>query len=165
MGAPMSLTKWIPEDDLLLKNAVGAGASLESLAKGAVQFSRRFTLRELHDRWRSLLYDLDTSMEASARIVEIEIELAASKFPKANRACNPNLIGQESSSGKRKADTVRSHYYAMRKRTRSEPHAASLRFLVRPALLADTGCDNGPMDQLKSRSKHLVDNFVLEMPC
>ncbi|URE06729.1 FHA [Musa troglodytarum] len=40
MGALATLTKWIPEDDFLLKNAVEAGASLESLAKGAVSLGR-----------------------------------------------------------------------------------------------------------------------------
>ncbi|URE06734.1 FHA [Musa troglodytarum] len=78
MGALATLTKWIPEDDFLLKNAVEAGASLESLAKGAVCFSRRFTLRELQDRWYSLLYDSDTSAEASARMIEFEIEVSMS---------------------------------------------------------------------------------------
>ncbi|TYG38246.1 hypothetical protein ES288_D13G205900v1 [Gossypium darwinii] len=35
MGAlAPALSTWIPEDDLLLKNAIEAGASLESLAKG-----------------------------------------------------------------------------------------------------------------------------------
>ncbi|KAM0022220.1 putative microspherule protein [Helianthus debilis subsp. tardiflorus] len=42
---------WIPEDDLLLKNSIEAGASLEALAKGAVNFSHRYTLREIRDRW------------------------------------------------------------------------------------------------------------------
>ncbi|ONK73817.1 uncharacterized protein A4U43_C04F35690 [Asparagus officinalis] len=165
MGALTTLTKWIPEDDLLLKNAVEGGASLESLAKGAVQFSRRFTIRELQDRWRSLLYDLDTSTEASARIVEIEIELAASNLPKPNRACNSNFKGNEASSGKRRSDSVRSHYYAMRKRIRSEPCASSASLLMPPAYLADNGYDNGLMDQTKFQNKQSVDNFALQMPC
>lgn len=76
------------------------GASLESLAKGAIQFSRRFTSRELQDRWFSLLYNLDTSLEASACIVDIEIELVTLNFPKTNQAYNPNLTGKESPYGK-----------------------------------------------------------------
>ncbi|KAK1353461.1 hypothetical protein POM88_052596 [Heracleum sosnowskyi] len=36
-------TPWIPEDDLLLKNSIEAGASLEALAKGAVKFSGALT--------------------------------------------------------------------------------------------------------------------------
>lgn len=164
MGALTSLTKWIPEDDLMLKNAVEAGASLESLAKGAVQFSRRYTIRELRDRWRSLLYDLDTSIEASARMVEVELELTASNLPKTTRACNPIYKGKESSSGKRKADSVRSHYYAMRKRIRSEPCAVNLNFFEPCALLAATACDSGSKEHLMPDSKHPVDNFCLEVP-
>ncbi|MCE5165650.1 hypothetical protein HAX54_011287 [Datura stramonium] len=56
----------IPEDDLLLKNAIEAGASLESLAKGAVQFSQRFSVQELQDRWHALLYDTVVSAEAAS---------------------------------------------------------------------------------------------------
>ena len=137
---------------------------MESLAKGAVQFSRRFTIPELQDRWQSLLYDLDTSTEASARIVKIEIELAASNLPKASRAFNPNSKVKESSSGKRKVDSVRSHYYAMRKRIRSEPCAPDLSFLEPSALLAATGCDSGPGDQLIPHIKPPADNFGLEIP-
>ncbi|CAN7054634.1 hypothetical protein IGI04_028881 [Brassica rapa subsp. trilocularis] len=48
---------WIPEDDFRLRKSIENGASLESLAKGAVKFSRRFTLSELRDRWHSLLYN------------------------------------------------------------------------------------------------------------
>ncbi|RRT39143.1 hypothetical protein B296_00017192, partial [Ensete ventricosum] len=144
MGPLAMLTKWISEDDFLLKNAVEvsttlaasfpcqfvclyayhvstrnkkegeekgameeqrgkkeeeeerrkkrsavvAGASLESLAKGAVCFSRRFTLHELQDRWYSLLYDSGTSAEASARMIEFEIEVSTSNPSKGNRNCN-----------------------------------------------------------------------------
>ncbi|KAG5531604.1 hypothetical protein RHGRI_026275 [Rhododendron griersonianum] len=71
--AALALTPpWIPEDDLLLKNAVEAGASLEALAKGAVQFSRRFTFQELQDRWHSLLYDPDIAAQASACMGELQ---------------------------------------------------------------------------------------------
>ncbi|RZS17578.1 hypothetical protein BHM03_00049737, partial [Ensete ventricosum] len=146
MGALATLTKWIPEDDFLLKNAVEvilevvcscyqvclfgyrtcfdiavtkAGASLESLAKGAVCFSRRFTLRELQERWYSLLYDSETSAEASARMIEFEIEVSMSNPSKGNRNCN--LKGKYSVTGKRKGDSLRSHYHARRKRIRSDP--------------------------------------------
>ncbi|KAG6412275.1 hypothetical protein SASPL_124949 [Salvia splendens] len=69
-----------------------AGASLESLAKGAVQFSRRYTVHELQDRWVSILYDPVVSEEASAHI-----------------------------SVKRRSESVRKHYYPMRKRICIEP--------------------------------------------
>ncbi|KAK1307275.1 hypothetical protein QJS10_CPA10g01317 [Acorus calamus] len=57
MGTITPVTQWIPEDDVLLKNAVEAGASLECLARGEVPFSRRFSVQELRDRWHSLLYN------------------------------------------------------------------------------------------------------------
>ncbi|XP_011623098.1 uncharacterized protein LOC18433642 isoform X1 [Amborella trichopoda] len=107
---------WIPEDDLLLKNAVEAGASLESLAKGAVHFSRRFTIGELRDRWYALLYDPNIAVEAAARMVELELSLPT--LPKSNRFCNSK--GKEWALGKRKIDNARSHYYAQRKRIRNE---------------------------------------------
>ncbi|EOA23562.1 hypothetical protein CARUB_v10016756mg [Capsella rubella] len=72
MGALAQVVPWIPEDDLLLKNAIEAGASLESLAKGAVQFSRRFSIRELQDRWHALLYDPVVSADAAFRMTELE---------------------------------------------------------------------------------------------
>ncbi|KAK4774477.1 hypothetical protein SAY86_009412 [Trapa natans] len=101
-GAP----PWSPEDDLLLKNAVEGGASLEALAKGAVRFSRKFTVSELRDRWHSLLYDPIVSAEASARI--IELELSAKKSGSGNRNSEVLL--------KRKSESVRKLYYTMQKR-------------------------------------------------
>ncbi|KAL6964789.1 hypothetical protein U1Q18_035845 [Sarracenia purpurea var. burkii] len=57
---------------LFLFRLLGAGASLEALPKGAVQFSRKFTFNELQDRWYSLLYDPDISALASARMDELQ---------------------------------------------------------------------------------------------
>ncbi|GAB4843033.1 hypothetical protein Ancab_013010 [Ancistrocladus abbreviatus] len=130
MGPLAPVTPWIPEDDLVLKNAVEAGASLESLAKGAVQFSQRFTIRELQDRWHSLLYDPVISAEASAHM--IEVERSASNFPsKSNRADNSK--GSIYSLGKRNTESVRKCYYAMRKRICNEPlNQGDLSFLVAP---------------------------------
>ncbi|KAH7672740.1 Microspherule protein N-terminal domain-containing protein [Dioscorea alata] len=158
MGALAPLANWIPEDDLLLKNAVEAGASLESLAKGAVRFSRRYTIKELQDRWRSLLYDSDTAQEASARIIEIEIELSVSNAPKANRiSC---LRGKEH-PGKRKGDSVRSHYHALRKRVCSEPHSsADLGFLVRPTSHFP-GNITEFQQNLNSHSAHIVNSDAI----
>ncbi|KAK9270337.1 hypothetical protein L1049_025916 [Liquidambar formosana] len=135
MGAVAPISAWIPEDDLLLKNAVEAGASLESLAKGAVQFSRRFTVRELQERWHSLLYDPVVSAEASDRMIEFErsalnLPSKSSRFGNAKEnKCVP---------GKRKAESVRSCYYAMRKRICNEPfNSMDLSFLVAPG---DNNC-------------------------
>ncbi|XWS42121.1 hypothetical protein CRYUN_Cryun17cG0141600 [Craigia yunnanensis] len=105
-------SSWVPEDDLLLKNAIESGASLEALAKGAVRFSRKFTVRELQDRWRALLYDPVISDQASARMIEVELS-APSLSSKSNKF--DNFV--ENGSAKRKFESVRRLYYAMRKRT------------------------------------------------
>ncbi|KAL5985788.1 hypothetical protein ACLOJK_027775 [Asimina triloba] len=134
-----------------------AGASLESLAKGAVCFSRRFTIQELQDRWHSLLYDPDISAEASARIVEIE--LSVSNLSKANRSFN--VRGKEWRAHKRKADSVRSHYYAMRKRFCQEPcNSADLDFLVPPVPHFSAGNDGGYQEELKLNPEHAVVNCM-----
>ncbi|XVE82534.1 hypothetical protein DITRI_Ditri16bG0012900 [Diplodiscus trichospermus] len=106
---------WIPEDDLLLKNAIESGASLEALAKGAVRFSRKFTVRELRDRWRALLYDPVISDQAAARMIEVQLS-ASNLSSKSNKF--GNNVGNRST--KRKLESVRSLYYAMRKRTCDE---------------------------------------------
>ncbi|GMI76961.1 hypothetical protein HRI_001365400 [Hibiscus trionum] len=103
-----SSSSWIPEDDLLLKNAIESGASLEALAKGAVRFSRKFTVRELQDRWRALLYDPVISDQAAACMIEIELSSKSNIFD--------NSV--ENKSAKRKFESVRRSYYAMRKRKR-----------------------------------------------
>ncbi|KAK9683454.1 hypothetical protein RND81_10G142100 [Saponaria officinalis] len=116
-------TPWISKDDLLLKTAIEAGASLESLARGAVQFSRRFTIKELQDRWHTLLYDPIISAEATARMVEFE------RSSKANKADNSKEA--KCDHGKRKAESIRRCYYATRKRICNEPlNQGDLSFLV-----------------------------------
>ncbi|KAL0351807.1 UNVERIFIED_CONTAM: Microspherule protein 1 [Sesamum calycinum] len=118
MGAMAPPPHWIPEDDVLLKNAVEAGASLESLAKGAVQFSRRYTVQELQDRWYSLLYDPVVSEEASALMIEVE----RSAFTNQSRPNKSESVKEITcSSGKRKAESIRKCYYSMRKRICNEP--------------------------------------------
>ncbi|KAJ6919354.1 hypothetical protein NC651_013343 [Populus alba x Populus x berolinensis] len=113
---------WIPEDDLLLKNAIEAGASLEALAKGAVRFSRKFSVRELSDRWHSLLYDDDVSAEASGRMEELQLSnLSFSKVNTITSSSSNNKFGvavKESDSVKRKIECVRQMYYATRKKLR-----------------------------------------------
>lgn len=119
---------WIPEDDLLLKNAVEAGASLEALAKGAVQFSRRFTFQELQDRWHSLLYDPDIAAQASALMGELEggSSNLSSKFNRSDKSKESKMVHE-----KRKVGSIRKQYYAMRKRIRSEFFSpADLEFLT-----------------------------------
>ncbi|XP_021759868.1 uncharacterized protein LOC110724726 [Chenopodium quinoa] len=128
MGALALPSPWIPEDDLRLKNAIEAGASLESLAKGAVQFSRRFTIKELQDRWLALLYDPIISTRAAEQMVELE-RSSSNLASKSNRA--DNTKGAKNAHGKRRAESVRRCYYAMRKRICNEPHnQGDLAFLV-----------------------------------
>lgn len=117
MTAIASAPPWNPEDDLLLKNAVEAGASLEALAKGAVRFSRKFTVRELRERWRSLLYDADVSAQASARMAEFERSnpSASSKPGRFGVSKGGGSVGADSPA-KRRVESVRRHYYEMRKR-------------------------------------------------
>ncbi|GFP95172.1 microspherule protein 1 [Phtheirospermum japonicum] len=118
MGAMVPPLQWIPEDDVLLKSAVEAGASLESLAKGAVQFSRRYTVKELQDRWFSLLYDPITVMEASPHMFEVE----RSGFTNQSRLTKPETTKETTLSlVKRKSESIRKCYYAMRKRVCNEP--------------------------------------------
>ncbi|KAJ0245720.1 Forkhead-associated [Hirschfeldia incana] len=117
MGALAQVVPWIPEDDLLLKNAIEAGASLESLAKGAVQFSRRFSVRELQDRWHALLYDPVVSAEAAFRMAELE-RTTNPGFPTKFARTGPKE--NKSSSRKRKAEQLRSTYHSLRKKFQTE---------------------------------------------
>ncbi|XP_055803973.1 uncharacterized protein LOC129873017 isoform X2 [Solanum dulcamara] len=129
--APLPVS-WIPEDDLLLKNSIEAGASLEALAKGAVRFSRKFTLQELQDRWYSLLFDSDVAAPASVRMIELE-HSGINPLSKFNRS--DNLKGSKDVAGKRKADSIRRRYYTMRKKFRSEFfNSTDLGFLDEPNL-------------------------------
>ncbi|KDP38583.1 hypothetical protein JCGZ_04508 [Jatropha curcas] len=142
MGALAPVSPWIPEDDLLLKNAVEAGASLESLAKGAVQFSRKFTVREIQERWHSLLYDPIVSAEAAFHMIEFERSASTlqSKFSKSGNQKENKFI-----SGKRKAESVRSCYYALRKRIRNEPfNTMDLSFLIAPTDSSYMGNEDEP---------------------
>ena len=95
-----------------------AGASLEALAKGAVQFSRRFTVQELKKRWHSLLYDPNISANAAAHMVQLEPSASNFSF-KSNRlgSCKENA----EVLGKRKVESIRRQYNAMRKRIHSKP--------------------------------------------
>uniref|UniRef100_A0A0E0LI24 FHA domain-containing protein n=1 Tax=Oryza punctata TaxID=4537 RepID=A0A0E0LI24_ORYPU len=134
---------WAAEDDILLKNAVEAGASLESLAKGAVCFSRKFTLQELQDRWCSLLYDSETSGQASALIVKYETELSTSNPTKAHKLFY--VRRKHLSLRKRKIESVKNQYYAMRKRICYDPClAADFGYVITPCSCpvgSDCVCD------------------------
>lgn len=84
-----------------------------------MQFSRRFTFEELKDRWHSLLYDPQISEEASAHMAEVERSSFPNQWRPDKLECG--VKGFVYSSGKRKAESVRKCYYAMRKRICNEP--------------------------------------------
>lgn len=139
-----------------------AGASLESLAKGAVQFSQRFTIQELEDRWRSLLYDLNTSTEASTRIIEIEIDVLVYNPSKPGRACTSKV--RETSFGRRKGESLQCHYHTARKKARSESQkSAKLGFLMSPSSHAATGNDSSSHDHFKLQNEFAFSKFHVDV--
>lgn len=97
---------------------VQTGASLEALAKGAVRFSRRFTLKEIRDRWWSLLYDPHESNRGSLGMSEVE-NLNIGHASKLRKIIAIKETGEKST--KRKTESIRRKYYAMRKRIRGLP--------------------------------------------
>lgn len=141
-----------------------AGASLESLAKGAVQFSRRFTVRELQDRWHSLLYDPVLSGEASARMIEFERSASTSTLPsKFNRFGNPKE--NKCVPGKRKVESVRSCYYALRKRICNEPfNSMDLSFLVAPSNSNCVGNEDEPLSANYMLGDPISNHFGTQEP-
>ncbi|XWS14508.1 hypothetical protein CRYUN_Cryun35bG0015700 [Craigia yunnanensis] len=154
------VSSWAPEDDLLLKNAIEAGASLESLAKGAVQFSRKFTVRELKDRWHSLLYDPVVSEEASSHMIEFERSAStlSSKFGRTG-----NSKDNKSLSGKRKSESVRSCYYALFKRIRNEPfNSMDLSFLIAPNDGNYVGIEDEPLPGSCMLGNPISDHFGVQ---
>ncbi|KAJ4967343.1 hypothetical protein NE237_019192 [Protea cynaroides] len=162
MGALSPNDPWIPEDDILLKNAVEAGASLESLAKGAVSFSSRFTIRELQDRWHSLLYDPHVSAEASDRMGEIE-RTASNISSKPNRSGNSK--GSGCASGKKNVGSVCSHYYALRKRICNEPlNSADINILAAPGGYNCTDNEDGCQEQLTHQNEPESQNCMFGEP-
>jgi hypothetical protein len=94
---------------------VQAGAAVEALAKGAMRFSRRFTVRELRERWRALLYDPELSAEASARMVEAEAAL--SDLPP--KAGGTQVRNSKHLEQKRRSNSIRFLYHK-RKRSLAE---------------------------------------------
>ncbi|KAL5752553.1 hypothetical protein ACOSQ2_023060 [Xanthoceras sorbifolium] len=152
-------SSWIAEDDLLLKNAVEAGASLEALAKGAVRFSRKFTLRELEERWYSLLYDPVISAEAAERM--LEFERSASNNLLKSLGASVSLDNAEVPS-KRKVESVRGIYHALRKRTCIRRLNSPNRSLLGSPHLSDGfGDATGSLDHVKPQSQAPVGSSML----
>ncbi|KAL1200263.1 hypothetical protein V5N11_013876 [Cardamine amara subsp. amara] len=95
-------SQWLPEDDFLLRKSIEDGACIETLAKGAVRFSKKFTLSELTDRWHCLLYNPNVTSLSSS--VGFELQYSSQFLPQGNYQSIP----------------VRTQYYASRKRMRLE---------------------------------------------
>ncbi|CAM0876930.1 unnamed protein product [Alopecurus aequalis] len=162
-AASTSSGNWLVEDDILLKNAIENGASLQSLVKGAVCFSHKFTLQEIQDRWTSLLYDPEVSVQASARMVEYETELSISNPAKAHKLFNSKA--RDMSFQKRKIESVKNLYYAMRKRVHNEPcDTTDLGFLISPcscmAIGGECVCGGAPPQE-----HHVVQPGMSTMSC
>ncbi|KAL9229180.1 hypothetical protein vseg_004676 [Gypsophila vaccaria] len=138
MGALAISCPWLPQDDILLKNSIQAGASLESLARGAVEFSRKFSIKELQDRWWSLLYDPAVSIEACARMAELEQSAGPSKSKKVDVSKDCNVAAE-----KRKHESIRNCYYAMRKRVCHGPplYQGDLSYLMDNSFINGVGED------------------------
>lgn len=112
-----------------------AGASPESLAKGAVRFSRSFTFREILDRWHLLLFNPDVSPQASSGMMELELS-GPSSLSKISRPDNAKGSGV---TAKRKRVSIRRQYNAMRKRLRSELFNSNDIGFLEPNM-HDSGC-------------------------
>ncbi|KAM7250024.1 hypothetical protein ACFE04_021907 [Oxalis oulophora] len=144
---------WIPGDDLLLKNAVELGASLEAVAKGVVQFSRKYTIQEIRERWHSLLYDPVISNEASTRMANAEMLKS-----RTNKNTNSNV------PVKRKLESVRMLFYSLRKKTCHQPQISTNEtFICSPTVNGSIGYVNGNGDnqeQPRLLTKPSVENHI-----
>lgn len=115
MGALAPVASWSSEDDHLLKNAIETGMSLESLGKGAVQFSQKFTFQELKDRWHSLTSHASVFVEASPHIVE-SVDSSLTQSPETHIL---EYEVQKSVQRKRMNEGVQDCYNPMLKRVKS----------------------------------------------
>ncbi|KAJ6920796.1 hypothetical protein NC651_014392 [Populus alba x Populus x berolinensis] len=65
MGALGPVTPWTPGDDVLLRRFYRGWGFLGIAGKRCSAFFRKFTVRDIQDRWYSLLYDPVVSAEAA----------------------------------------------------------------------------------------------------
>lgn len=133
---------------------------MEALAKGAVQFSRRYTYQELYKRWDSLLHDPDISTQAADRIFELEIS-GINPAPKLNRS-EINFTGNKEVSKKRKFESIRRKYYAMRKKIRSELFSKSDLGFFEPNSHEFSGHDGNSLGQNCMIRDDLSDHLGLQ---
>eukprot|EP00126_Sphaerothecum_destruens_P002649 Sdes_comp16084_c0_seq1m5287 len=73
-GSVVDLSKWRPIDDVVLINAVQQVPDLLTISK-SVNFSRRYSLEQISERWNALLYDPIQSRRASAALSKLDPSL------------------------------------------------------------------------------------------
>lgn len=98
-----------------LKCYVQTGLSLESLGKGAVQFSQKFTFQELKDRWHSLASHASVFVEASPHVVD-SVDSSSTPSPETHIL---EYKVQKSVQRKRMNEGVQDCYNPMLKRVKS----------------------------------------------
>eukprot|EP00271_Cylindrocystis_brebissonii_P002274 TRINITY_DN12770_c0_g1_i1.p1 TRINITY_DN12770_c0_g1~~TRINITY_DN12770_c0_g1_i1.p1 ORF type:complete len:792 (+),score=217.62 TRINITY_DN12770_c0_g1_i1:53-2377(+) len=112
---------------------------MEALARGALRFSRRYTVKELCARWRALLYDPVIAPQAAAQMAALDASMAA----------NPTPPVRQDELGKRKRPRavykVRSVYYARKRQVAREGNlnAWGLPGLESQGMAAGTGAAGG----------------------
>ncbi|XP_071822195.1 microspherule protein 1-like isoform X1 [Apostichopus japonicus] len=76
------LGRWRPEDDLALISAVQQTNDLEAVYQG-VKFSKHFSMREVEERWYSLLYDQTVSTLAQQAMRTLHPDIKTQVLAKA----------------------------------------------------------------------------------
>eukprot|EP00850_Spirogloea_muscicola_P020130 SM000208S06300 [mRNA] locus=s208:71429:76177:+ [translate_table: standard] len=121
-----------------------AGAAMEALAKGAVRFSRRYTVKELRIRWRALLYDPDIGPAAAARMLEAE----SLPPPAAAAPAEGARAGATAAEATLRPGSLRAHYYLAKRRRVHDTFSGNLSPPPPPTALAPGGLfgAGGPVD-------------------
>eukprot|EP00850_Spirogloea_muscicola_P014709 SM000107S14075 [mRNA] locus=s107:294589:299129:+ [translate_table: standard] len=117
---------------------------MEALAKGAVRFSRRYTVKELRIRWRALLYDPDIGPAAAARMLEAE----SLPPPAAAAPAEGARAGATAAEATLRPGSLRAHYYLAKRRRVHDTFSGNLSPPPPPTALAPGGLfgAGGPVD-------------------
>ncbi|XP_076892841.1 uncharacterized protein LOC143544678 [Bidens hawaiensis] len=156
MGAFAGEFSWTTEDDYRLRKAAETGTSLESLARGDVKFSKRFTIQELQERWFAILYDPVVAAESSARMLEFEHADTAPVIKTVHLGnVEEDLIPV---CVKRKPESIRKRFYALQKKIRLDHLPAE------PPVLDICGpLQDEPVDILTYEPAHNTDIVNLDV--